>query len=457
MHNSNPVVVLGGPGHSSMCIVRSLGRLGVAVYSVDPTSGAFASFSRYCRGKFLWNENAPAEESVQFLLDLGERIGQRSILIATSDITATFVADNAEALKEWFIFPDVSSGLVHSLCSKKELYHLAKQLGIPTPEAAFPSSRREVLDFLPTAALPITFKGIDGYRLSKCCGTSIFVAQTESEVLGIYDSIEDPQNPNLMLQEYIPGGDETVCGLEGYFNKASECVFAVTGKKLRQWPAYKGVTTLGICLKNETIENMTREFVKKIHYKGVLDIGYRYDARDGLYKLLDVNPRIGCTFRLFVAENGMDVARALYLDLLGQPIPPAEAREGRKWIVEDLDVLSSLRYLLDGKLTFKQWVMSFVGIQETAFFALDDPLPFIAMCLNRGKGLLKQIAKKLTGYRAGQARPAYPQRDKHRSSITRCSSNPENTEVVAPIGLVSHKPQGFASTQPAATTAVRKQ
>src|SRR5262249_48159645 len=153
----------------------------------------------------------------------------------------------------------------------------------------------------------------------------------------------------------------------------------VTGKKLRQWPAYQGVTTLGVCLKNETIGNITREFAKRVGYKGILDIGYRYDARDGLYKLLDVNPRIGCTFRLFVAENGMDVARALYLDLTGQPIAAAEACEGRKWVVEDLDVLSSLRYLRDRKLTFKQWIGSFRGIAETAFFSLDDPLPFVAM------------------------------------------------------------------------------
>jgi D-aspartate ligase len=405
LHNSTPAVVLGGVDHNSMCIVRSLGRLGVSVYSVDHASGAFASFSRYCRGKFVWDEKVPAAESLQYLIELGQRIGQRSILIATSDPTATFVADNAEALKQWFIFPDVSPHLVHSLCSKKEMYHLAKKFWIATPEAIFPSSRGEVLHFLQTAALPIVLKGIDGNRLWKRCGIRMFIAQTESELLEKYDSIEDQENPNLMLQEYIPGGDEAVCGLEGYFNKASECVFAITGKKLRQSPAYMGVTTLGICVKNETLERITKKFMKEIRYQGILDIGYRYDSRDGLFKVLDVNPRIGCTFRLFVGENGMDVARALYLDLTGQTVAPAAAREGRKWVVEDLDVLSSVRYLLDRKLTVKQWIRSFIGVQEAAYFALDDPLPFIAMCLDRGGRLLKRIARKLTRRWTGQARP----------------------------------------------------
>jgi D-aspartate ligase len=406
MDSSTPAVVLGEAGHNSMCVVRSLGRLGIPVYSVEHTSDAFAFLSRYCRGAFLWNENVPTEKTVQFLLNLGRRIGKDSILIATSDTTATFVADNAEALKQWFIFPDVSAQLVHSLCSKKDMYHLAKELRIATPEAVFPSSREDVLNFLQTAALPIMLKGIDGTRLSKRCGANIFLAQTKSEVLEKYDLIEDPENPNLMLQEYIPGGDETVCGLEGYFNKDSECIFAITGKKLRQWPAYQGVTTLGICLKNETIEKITREFMKVIHYKGILDIGYRYDSRDRLFKVLDVNPRIGCTFRLFVAENGTDVARALYLDLTGQTVAPGPAREGRKWIVEDLDALSSLRYLLDRKLTLKQWIRSFVGIREAAFFAIDDPRPFIAMCLYRCERLLKRIARQLTQRWVGQAKLA---------------------------------------------------
>ena len=119
--------------------------------------------------------------------------------------------------------------------------------------------------------------------------------------------------------------------------------------------------------------------MKAIGYHGILDIGYRYDRRDGQYKVLDVNPRIGCTFRLFTATNGMDVARALYLDMTGQPVAPAQAAEGRKWIVEDFDLFSAIRSWRDGTLKLKDWVRSFRGVEEAACFALDDPLPFLMM------------------------------------------------------------------------------
>ena len=74
----------------------------------------------------------------------------------------------------------------------------------------------------------------------------------------------------------------------------------------------------------------------------------------------------------------MDVARALYLDVTGQTIQPSSPRYGRKWMVEDCDLVSSIRYYRNGELTVKDWLRSFRGVQETAFLSLRDPLPAIA-------------------------------------------------------------------------------
>src|SRR5207248_9926596 len=139
-----------------------------------------------------------------------------------------------------------------------------------------------------------------------------------------YARMEDPAAPNLMLQEYIPGADDTIWMFNGYFDEGSECRAAFTGRKLRQHPIHTGATSLGLQTANDTVARLTTGFMKAVGYRGILDVGYRYDARDGLYKLLDPNPRIGQTFRLFVDADGMDVARYAYLHLTGQPLPIAE-------------------------------------------------------------------------------------------------------------------------------------
>lgn len=225
-------------------------------------------------------------------------------------------------------------------------------------------------------------KGIDGALLEKRTGYKMRIAKSHEEVLHYYDTMEDPANHNLMLQEYIPGGADTVWMLAGYFNRNSDCLMAITAKRIRQAPIYTGYTCLGICLENETVRATTIRFMKEIGYRGILDIEYCYDARDGGYKVLDINPRVGAAFRLFVTPGGLDVVRAQYLDLTDQAVPEAMNDVGRKWIVEERDIMSSIRYFHAGKLTVGGWVKSIRGVQEAAWFAADDLLPF-AMLIGR--------------------------------------------------------------------------
>jgi predicted ATP-grasp superfamily ATP-dependent carboligase len=125
--------------------------------------------------------------------------------------------------------------------------------------------------------------------------------------------------------------------------------------------------------------------MKAVGYQGILDIGYRLDPRDGLYKVLDINPRVGQAFRLFVAQNDHDVVKALYLDFTGQDQPPAVSREGRRWGIEDYDVISSLHYYEEGTLSFPTWLGSFRGLEETAWFNWRDLAPFLGMSARLAK------------------------------------------------------------------------
>jgi predicted ATP-grasp superfamily ATP-dependent carboligase len=143
-----------------------------------------------------------------------------------------------------------------------------------------------------------------------------------------------------------------------------------------------------------------------------LDVGYRFDARDGQYKLLDVNPRIGSTFRLFSAKNGLDVARALYLDLTGQSVPSARVSEGRKWIVETNDLASSWSQFRERQLTLGSWVRSLRGVQEGVWLASDDLAPLALLPL--------LWFRKRLGGRAGRA----PANSSSRDSALTETQNP---------------------------------
>ena len=235
------------------------------------------------------------------------------------------MAEHATALQSEFRFQCQDSRLVRTLCDKSQMQELARRSGVPTAQSVVPRSKEDVDRFVETANFPVMVKATDAERLRSRAGGTKFIVQSSRELLELYARAGDPEEPNLLIQEFIPGEDWM---FDGYFDQNSRCVFGVTGKKIRRFPVNTGVTSLGVCLRNETVARTTAEFMQAIGYHGILDIGYRYDLRDRQYKVLDVNPRIGCTFRLFTATNGMDVARALYLHLTGQPVPPARSRGG---------------------------------------------------------------------------------------------------------------------------------
>src|SRR5262249_9527461 len=94
----------------------------------------------------------------------------------------------------------------------------------------------------------------------------------------------------------------------------------------------------------------------------------------------DFNPRVGATFRLFEGQNGMDVVRAMYLHITGQTVPPSRICEGKKWIVEDLELSSLFHYFRDAALSFRDCLRSLRGICETAWFDCEDTGHFLQLC-----------------------------------------------------------------------------
>src|SRR5439155_26965200 len=105
-------------------------------------------------------------------------------------------------------------------------------------------------------------------------GHSVYIADTPGELLEYYDFVEeDGEPPNLMLQEYIPGGPETVWMFNGYFDSSSRGLVGFTGQKLRQRPPYTGMSTLAVVRDNPEVRALTEQLMSAIGYRGIVDMG----------------------------------------------------------------------------------------------------------------------------------------------------------------------------------------
>lgn len=389
----------------ALAIMRSLGPLGVPIFGIDADPGSPTLRSRYLKKHWIraLDPNAPGDY-LSFVMDVGKEIGGRPILVPTSDDLSMFVAEFGDQLSQRFDFPRNTPELVENLADKRRMFSIASEHGVATPNTVAPRDEEHVRALMTQFSFPIMLKGIDGRLLQARKGKRMVIVQDQDELLHWYRFLEDPEAPNLLLQEMIPGGDDQVYIFNGYFNAESECLAGFTGRKIRQYPVHTGAASLGICEWYQDLADITCRLMKGVGYTGILDIGYRLDPRDGQYKVLDINPRVGQAFRLFVAENDMDVIKSLYLDMTGQQQPPVQPREGRKWLIEDFDVVSSFFYHREGALSVSDWIRSFRGVEEAAWFSSRDPLPFLhmgAQFLASGFGSLgRQIRRTLTGVRS---------------------------------------------------------
>jgi hypothetical protein len=93
----------------------------------------------------------------------------------------------------------------------------------------------------------------------------------------------------------------------------------------------------------------------------------------------------------------MDVARALYLDLTDQPITTSPVHEGRRWLVENQDLATSLKLFRQGNLDLSEWVGSLRDVEELAWWSGDDLRPFSMMALGTARDARAALTRRIFG------------------------------------------------------------
>ncbi|MFF4726183.1 ATP-grasp domain-containing protein [Streptomyces mirabilis] len=364
--------------HGGVGAIRSLGRLGIPMYAITEDRYTPAAASRYLRRAFVWPTTGTEEPErlVEGLLRIGARIGRPTVLVPTDEEAAVLIAEHQEELGERFLFPRVDAKLPRRLASKQGLHELCVEHGIPSPTAAFPQSYEEIVVFAESARFPIVAKNREAFvRRSQPAVNGTTRIATREGLLSLARDWGD--QPGVILQEYLPREEAEDWIVHAYFDADSTPLAMFTGVKVRSWPPHAGMTANAYVVDNPELADLAARFIKQIGFSGVIDLDLRFDRRDGQYKLLDFNPRMGAQFRLFENESGIDVVRAMHLDLTGRTVPEGEQRAGHRYIVENIDLPALLAYRRSGYTT--PHAPARASGTELAWLAGDDLRPFFTM------------------------------------------------------------------------------
>ena len=378
--------------HGALGVARTLGRLGVSVYATDADHLTPLAFSRHVKRAFAgrgWTVTLDGFAGT--LRRIAERIEKPAVLFPMDDLSAVLVAEHAVQIEPAFIIPPVPPEVPRMLANKISLNSVCAKLEIPYPNTAIPTTVLTAQDFARRAAFPLVAKAADQWALLQGRFNAKIVHSLD-ELMWLCGSASRDQPPPMILQEYIHGEDWIT---HGYYNPQRGVYRTYTGRKLHAYPSDAGSTAVGISIDNPKLREQSERLLRAVGFAGIIDMDWRRDQRDGEYRLLDCNPRIGMNFRMFETEAAIDVARAQYLDLTGQALPNSPATNGRQFTVKSYYALSRLRSL--GRGPGSEWPDA--TCREFAWWHRDDPLPVAAMW-GRLMGRTFRSAARLTRQRA---------------------------------------------------------
>jgi D-aspartate ligase len=370
-----PGALIVGGAHVSIAVARSLGRHGIPVWLL--ASHPLPKFSRYVQRSFPW-PGAEHPDGVASIIDVAVRHGLKGwVLLATGDEDMRLISQNHALLASHFRVATANWDTTQWAYDKRLTYRRAAALGIDYPRS-FRACDLETLDpsqiRFPVVLKPARRDGVNALTRAKA-----WKADDYDTLLSLHRRATSLVGDAVIIQEWIPGNGEAQFSYAGLWNRGKP-VASLVARRARQYPVDFGRSSTFVeTVERKEIEVLACRFLESLNYTGVAEVEFKYDRRDGRYKLLDVNARFWTWTGLGQAA-GVDFPYLAWLQALGQDMScvRARAKSGVAWMYASRDVPAAIVEITRGALTVRDYLAGFRKGLVFASLAADDPWPAIA-------------------------------------------------------------------------------
>jgi D-aspartate ligase len=371
-HNWPGAVVIGA-NYRALGVVRSLGRHGIPVWVLRQEDELLATLSRYTLHNLAWPAGDDSK-GIDFLIELGAKYGLKGwLLFPTGDENTALVARHHEWLGEQFQLTTLPWNVLCWVHDKRLLYRLAQRLAIDYPWTFCPHTCADLTAL--DCPFPVILKPAMKTGFNRFIAAKAWQVNDRRSLLARYKEACGLVAPDLiMVQEVIPGGGETQFSYAALFQDGRSLA-SVVARRTRQYPMDFGrASTFVETVAAPGVVEPAVRLLAMLRFTGLVEVEFKYDLRDGRYKLLDVNPRIWGWISL-CERAGVDFPYLLWLLMRGDPVPEVRGAIGVKWMRMSTDLPIAVQEMLRGRLSLLTYARSFRGPHESAIFAPDDPLP----------------------------------------------------------------------------------
>lgn len=331
-------VILGGDINT-----YSVARAFYEEYKVKTTvMGKFAAGPSYKSQivDYIVNEKIDKEDTfLKQMNDFAEKhADKRIILLGAGDNYINMITKNKHRLKETIIIPFVSYELMNNLQKKDYFYEICDEAGVSYPDSVV-VTKEMGLDFEVPFSYPVILKSSESVHYWDYPfegQEKVYTISNRKELDETITKIYNTGYPeNLIVQDMIPGNDESMYVLTSYSDQNGKVVMMCLGHVLLEehTPTGKGNHAVIITEENDELMKQGRAFLEHINYVGFSNFDVKYDSRDGKYKFFEINTRQGRS-NYYVTGSGFNIARYLVDDYIhGLTFELETAKENHLWMV----------------------------------------------------------------------------------------------------------------------------
>jgi|GEM_PF-741944 len=390
---TKPTAVIVGMEKNGLGVARALSvhnipAIGLAAPDWDPSCETNAC-------DVIYGSSWTRKGLINDLKLIGQKLTCKAPLIITKDEPVLWISESRQEIADLYEINLPEHPVVELLMNKSKFYEMGVKEGWPFPITWQINNKEELICRLKEIVYPCILKPqVKNSEFRKHAPRKAFIVRDEHELITMYDLVAQWE-PEVVIQEWIGGGDDRVAFCLTYCNRQGEPIACFPGRKLRQYPIRCGNTAIAEPAPKEweeSIISLTGIIFRTVGFKGLGSIEYK--MRPDTDTPVIMEPTVGRTnFQSEIAVlNGVNIPSIAYHDLIKQtyhlvvaPSAPVKLINGVK------EIRSAFMYWRTGELELARWLKERSGRKKYMTFRLNDLGPFIAS----GQSAVWAIVKKL--------------------------------------------------------------
>ena len=403
MQDKVTVIILGSASNA-LGQIRCAHEAGYrCINMVSDTPNKFSAKSRYCKGILTPDPYKEQAACLELLKEVITKQPSKPYLFFSDDEWMMLVGEHEEEIKQVAHIIQTPWKELVLLYDKKELYRIAEKNGIPHPKTVEMQSLKGLSEIEKQLSFPcivkpqltVTQNEVAGNKIKALHRTQKFDTYDDATTWASNLLVNGVDFP-IIIQEFIPGGANHLYTLTSYSDKDGNLVAGSIGYKLRQFPPEAGRITAGVLHYDEKLHKIGEEFLKKVKFHGVANTEFKYDERDGEYKLMEINARFGA-WNYSTLFSGINLMKIAIDDYNGEKYEGEVFKKDKdEYIWYNFMQDFGCTVILNKKEGFNeyvlkpwQWWKSLGKHHFEGIFSWKDPIPFLCYAWN----ILKDMRK----------------------------------------------------------------